>query len=237
MLAYAMALLKNSSNCPPQHSCQLCETRENSLLCSSPDVLLLVERAKVTCHFKAGQNIFYMGNAPMGLFTIQKGLVKLEVSSSSGAAHTLRLIGPGGTLGYRSLFAEEPYHATAIAIEDCDLCFLPKPEVMSIFKNHPQLAMQLLTHISKDLRLAEEKWMDQMDKGASERIAEALVFLQDHFSHQIWTRREIAQWAGTTPETVIRTLAQFEKEGLIDQQEGRNIRILKREKILEKARN
>jgi CRP-like cAMP-binding protein len=232
-----MAAPKNSSSCPPKHSCNLCDMRESSLLCSSPDVLLLVEKSRVTCRFKAGQNIFYMGNEPLGLFTIQKGLVKLEVSSSTGAAHTLRIIGPGGTLGYRSLFADEPYHATAIAVEDCDLCFIPKSDVMNIFKNHPQLAMKLLTHISKDLRLAEEKWMDQMDKGASERIAEALIFLQDHFTHQSWTRREIAQWAGTTPETVIRTLSQFEKEGLIDQQEGRSIRILKRDKILEKAHN
>jgi len=83
--------------------------------------------------------------------------------------------------------------------------------------------------------LAKEKWMDQMDKGASERIAEALLFLQDHFSHQNWTRREIAQWAGTTPETVIRTLSQFEKEGLIDQTDGRSIRILSKEKLRERA--
>lgn len=80
--------------------------------------------------------------------------------------------------------------------------------------------------------MAEEKWVGQMDKGAPERVAEALVFLQDHFSQQQWTRREIAQWAGTTPETVIRTLAQFEKDGLIDQSDGRNIRILSKERLI-----
>lgn len=195
----------------------------------------MVEKARVSCRFKAGQMIFYSGNDPLGIFTIQSGLVKLEVTSASGAAHTLRLVGPGGTLGYRSLFANEPYHASAVAVEDCELCFVPKAEIMNIFKNHPELAMKLLSHISKDLRLAEEKWMDQMDKGASERIAEALLFLQDHFAHQNWTRREIAQWAGTTPETVIRTLSQFEKDGLIDQTDGRSIRILSKDKLRDRA--
>lgn len=195
----------------------------------------MVEKARVSCRFKAGQVIFYSGNDPLGIFTIQSGLVKLEVTSASGAAHTLRLVGPGGTLGYRSLFANEPYHASAVAVEDCELCFVPKAEIMNIFKNHPDLAMKLLSHISKDLRLAEEKWMDQMDKGASERIAEALLFLQDHFAHQNWTRREIAQWAGTTPETVIRTLSQFEKDGLIDQTDGRSIRILSKDKLRDRA--
>ncbi|MEK2646053.1 Crp/Fnr family transcriptional regulator [Bdellovibrio sp. BCCA] len=230
--------MSTKRDCPtPTHnsSCQSCGMRFDSLLCSSPDVLLMIEKARVTCRYKAGQVIFYAGNDPLGIFTIQSGLVKLEVTSASGGAHTLRMIGAGGALGYRSLFAGEPYHASAVAVEDCELCFLPKAEIMNIFKTHPDLAMKLLSHISKDLRMAEEKWMDQMDKGASERIAEALLFLQDHFSHQNWTRREIAQWAGTTPETVIRTLSQFEKEGLIDQTDGRSIRILSKEKLRERA--
>ncbi|MEN0059023.1 MAG: Crp/Fnr family transcriptional regulator [Bdellovibrio sp.] len=227
--------MSSKKECPPIHtSCDTCGMKHDSILCSSPDVLDMIEKARVTCHFKAGQMIFYAGNDPLGIFTIQAGLVKLEVTSPTGAAHTLRLVGPGGALGYRSLFAQEPYHATAVAMEDCQLCFVPKTEIMSIFKSHPDLAMRLLTHISRDLRLAEEKWMDQMDKGAPERIAEAILFLQDHFSHQSWTRREIAQWAGTTPETVIRTLSQFEKEGLIDQTDGRNIRILSKEKLRER---
>jgi CRP-like cAMP-binding protein len=77
--------------------------------------------------------------------------------------------------------------------------------------------------------------MDQMDKGASERVAEALLFLQENFANQNWTRREIAQWAGTTPETVIRTLAQFEKENLIHQKEGRHIEIINRDELKVRA--
>ncbi|MFS4457710.1 Crp/Fnr family transcriptional regulator [Bdellovibrio sp. HCB2-146] len=222
-------------NTNPHSHCASCTIRGESLLCATPDVQELVEKARVVCRFKPGQTIFYAGNDSLGIFTIQKGLVKLEVTSPTGSAHTLRLVGAGGTLGYRSLFANEPYHASAVAVDDCELCFLPKASVMEIFKCHPDLAMKLLSHISKDLRMAEEKWLGQMDKGASERIAEALLFLQEHFKHQNWTRREIAQWAGTTPETVIRTLAQFEKDGLIDQSDGRSIRILLKEKLQERA--
>ncbi len=205
--------------------------KEESILCSFPDAIELIQMAKVSCRFKAGQVIFYADNDPLGIFTIQSGLVKLEVTSPSGAAHTLRLMGAGAALGYRSLFANEPYHASAIAVEDCELCFIARADIMNVFTKHPEMALKLLTHVSKDLRIAEEKWMGQMDKGAAERVAEALLFLQDHFTHQNWTRREIAQWAGTTPETVIRTLAQFEKEGLIDQSDGRSIRIILKEKL------
>lgn len=219
-----------------QHtSCVDCEAREDSLMCSSPEGLAVIEKVKVVTKLKAGQYIFYAGNDPLGIFTLQKGLVKLEVTSESGVAHTLRMVGPGGALGYRSLFADEPYHASAVAVEDVVLCFIPKHDILSLFKTHPDIMVKLLSHVSKDLRQAEKKWMDQMDKGASERVAEALLFLQENFANQNWTRREIAQWAGTTPETVIRTLAQFEKENLIHQKEGRHIEIINRDELKVRA--
>src|SRR5438309_9470489 len=105
----------------PKHSttsCQFCDMKDESILCSFPDAIEAIQKAKVSARFKAGQVIFYADNDPLGIFTIQSGLVKLEVTSPSGAAHTLRLMGPGAALGYRSLFANEPYHASAIAVED-----------------------------------------------------------------------------------------------------------------------
>lgn len=76
--------------------------------------------------------------------------------------------------------------------------------------------------------------MDQIDKGAPARIADALLFLNENFQGSSWTRKEIAEWAGTTTETVIRTLAQFEKEGII-QQNYKNFTILSEVKLNQKA--
>lgn len=216
-------------------SCSLCGAQSQNIICaSSPAVPEALQKAKVSCSFKRDQVIFYADNEPLGLFFVQSGLVKLEKVTEDGAAHTLRIMGPGGILGYRSLFSEETYHATAIAVDQVELCFIPKAEILSVFKDHPEIALKLLSHVSKDLRIAEERWMDQMDKEASERVAEAVLFLQEHFHSQTWTRREIAEWAGTTPETVMRTLAQFEKEGLI-QQNGRQINILNKDVLRSKA--
>lgn len=188
--------------------------------------MLEVEKARLTCHFTPGQYIFHAGNTPLGLFTLASGTVKIETVSQNGSAHTLRLMGPGSNLGYRSLFANEPYQASAVAVDNCTLCFIPRVEALKILAHHPDVMLRLLENMSKDLHLAEKKWVNQMDKGVSGRVAEALLFLNQHFKTQTWTRRDIAEWAGTSPETVIRTLAQFEKEGLIDQKAGRDIKIL-----------
>ena len=116
-----MSEMKNSHS-----NCANCGVRDESLLCSSPNIQEAVEKARVTCRFKPGQTIFYAGNDPLGIFTIQSGLVKLEVTSPSGSAHTVRLVGAGGTLGYRSLFSNEPYHASAVAWKIVNSAFFLK---------------------------------------------------------------------------------------------------------------
>lgn len=218
-----------------KNSCETCGHRLTNIICStSPEVWRQLESSKQKTTFKPQQTIFYQGNEPLGLFTVSSGLVRLEMTSEHGQTHTLRYLGPGSALGYRSLFAQEKYQATAAAVETSEVCFIPKNVVMDIFKNYPEVTLKILEALSKDLRIAEEKWTSQMDKDASERIAEALIFLQEHFTHQNWTRKEIAEWAGTTPETVIRTLAQFEKDGYIDQSQGREIKLINKQKLIEK---
>lgn len=215
--------------------CDSCETRGSNPVCSVEEALTVVKELRTTSRFKAGQVIFYAGNDPLGLFTMQRGLVKLEALSPDGSAHTLRLMGPGSVLGYRALFAGEPYQASAVAVEDTELCFIPKADMLKLFEEHPPMALNLARQLSVDLRRAEEKWVQQVDHGAPSRVAEALLFLTDHFSTQAWTRREIAEWAGTTPETVMRTLSLYEKQGWI-LLEGKSIRILNRPSLSEKAR-
>jgi CRP-like cAMP-binding protein len=226
-------LADSPNNCTISQ-CMKCENRETSPLCSVHGADEEVRRARSEVKFKAGQTIFYEGNAPIGLYVIQSGLVKLQSTSAEGSTNTLRLLNEGQALGYRSLFADETYRASAICVEDSTLCFLPKSILSDIVRNYPQVAMNLLQQLAKDLRTAEDKWVTQVNKGAPERVAEAILFLEEQFHDQPWTRREIAQWAGTTPETVMRNLSQFEKEGLISSQ-GRAYKILDRPGLLEKS--
>lgn len=215
-------------------NCDHCTNRAQNPICSSEDALRLVQQIRTTSQYKPDQTIFYAGNSPLGIFVVQSGLIKLEVISAKGTAHILRLMGPGSIIGYRSLFANEPYQANAIAVEHSELCFIPKEGLLRLTRENPSVALNLMGYFAKDLRSAEEKWIYQIDKEAPERVAEALLFLQQHFQGQNWTRREIAEWAGTTPETVIRTLSQFEKNGWISIV-GKTIQITNKEKIKEKA--
>lgn len=215
--------------------CSKCETVSKSFMClTSNDISKTISKIKADCDYKAGTAIFRVGDSPVGLFFVRSGIVKLEALNQDGAAHTVRLIGPGGLLGYRSFFQGEPYKKSAIAMEATEVCFLPRKEVIEMFNTYPGLCLKMINLLTKDLDQAETKWVDQIDKGAPSRVAEALLFLNEKFSTSSWTRKEIAEWAGTTTETVIRTLAQLEKEGIISQN-YKNFNILSEKKLIEKA--
>jgi len=220
---------------PHAKDCSKCDTKSKGFMCSTSDEISeKIARIKVDCHYKAGDTIFRHGDLPLGLFSIKSGVIKLESLSEDGDAHTLNLVGAGGILGYRTFFNGDIYKNTAIALEDASLCFLPRTEVLDLFQSHPELGLKMIAQLSSDLDRAEYKWVSQIDKGAPARVADALLFLKERFSESSWTRKEIAEWAGTTTETVIRTLAQFEKEGIISQN-YKNFNILSESALNKKA--
>lgn len=216
--------------------CSECGTRNQSLLCSLKDSdLATIDESKFHQHFKAGQNLFYAGNHASGVYCILSGTIKLEVQDDEGKTQIAQVYTKGGMIGYRALFSDETYLSSAIAVEQTELCFIPKTTIMELVKKNPDLALKFLKQLSDDFRMMESRLHRVSANSAVERIAEALLFLRENFQDKNWTRKEISEWASTTTETVIRTLADFEAEGLIEQT-GRVINIKKRDKLLAKAR-
>jgi CRP-like cAMP-binding protein len=215
--------------------CDQCDTRTLNVFCSlPPEGIAILDKSKITNTFKRGQYIFYEGNHPSGLYCVSSGVIKLETSGPSGNNHILRMAHAGDMLGYRSLFADEPYRASALVHEESTICIVPKEAILRLVDAYPSIALNFLSRISKELREAEGRFCGLTDKSAAERIAESLMFLKDHFAEQTWTRKEIAEWAGTTPETVMRTLADFEEQSLIAQR-GRKIEIIDRAGLMKLA--
>jgi len=217
-------------------NCGECESRSKSLLCSlKGEELTTIDESKFHQQFKAGQNLFYAGNPALGVFCILSGTIKLEVQDEDGKTQIAQVFSKGGMIGYRALFSDDKYMSSAIAVEQTELCFIPKVTIIELVKKNPDLALKFLKQLSDDFRMMETRLHRVSSNSAVERIAEALLFLRENFTDKNWTRKEISEWASTTTETVIRTLADFETEGLIEQK-GRLITILKRDKLLSKAR-
>lgn len=85
-----------------------------------------LEKNKVVNTYKKNQAIFMQGNPPHGVYCLQAGKVKISTTGKEGKESILRLATAGDILGQVSLFSNELYSASAIAMEECIVCFIEK---------------------------------------------------------------------------------------------------------------
>lgn len=226
---------------PP--GCDSCEGRSQSIFCClTEDELKKLSVNKNHNLYKKGQVIFFEGNHPNGLFCIYSGKVKVHKMGDDGKEQIVRLAKKGDILGYRALLSNEPYFASATAIEDTTVCYLSKSSYLNILLNNPQLSLETIKLLSSDLKYAEEMIISMAQKPVRERIAETLLMLKEYYGidessntiNAVLTREDIGNLAGTTTETSIRVLSDLNKENVIDLM-GKKIKILDQKKLVKIA--
>jgi CRP-like cAMP-binding protein len=182
---------------------------------------------------KKGDVIFKEGNKAHHLYCLHSGKVKLTKLGKDGKEQIIRFAKSGDIIGYRSLLSNDPYHASAIAMEKSQICVIPKSVFQKTIEHNYKLSLNLIQLLSKDLKSAERHFIDVAQKNVRERICESLLLIIHSFGYledgktinAPLTRAEIGDLAGTTTETTIRTLAQLNTENII-QLEGKKIIIL-----------
>lgn len=224
-------------------NCAFCSQKNGSLFCGAKHQHLEeVNRSKINSQFKKGQFIFNEGGYPHGLFCINSGKIKLAQRGDEGREAIVRLAKGGDIIGYKALLSTQRYTASAIALEDSSVCFIPKDVFFGILKKDPDLSFSLLSLLSTELHNAESKIVQLAQKPVRERLAEALLFLKETYgleedgstlSVQL-SREEIANIVGTATESTIRLLSDFRREGLLELS-GKKIRFLNKEKLIKVA--
>lgn len=224
-------------------SCETCGARHKSIFCNLHiDELTAFNQNKSCMSFKKGQVIFSEGGHPLGLFCINDGKVKIEHSGVDGKEQIVRMAKGGDVLGYRALLSNERYNASAVALDDTDVCFIPKDPFFNVLKTNPGLSLDIIKMLSSELRKAEETITDLAQKPVRERMAEALLFLKETYGFEedgqtinvILSREDIANLVGTATETAIRLLSEFKKDGIVESV-GKKLRIANIEKLIKTA--
>ena len=213
--------------------CDTCGSRHKSVFCSlSEQEVNNVDDSKGCNIYDRGQIIFHEGNRTNGIYCINKGKIKLFQLGSEGKEQIIRFAKAGDIIGYRALLSEEPLSASAEAIEEAAVCFIPKAQVFSLITDNPNFNFKLLKTLSHELGEAAKVITDLAQKPVRERLAETLLMLKDTFelneeqTIQVkLSREELANIVGTATESVIRLLSEFKKDEMIAL-EGRNIKLL-----------
>lgn len=182
--------------------------------------------------FKRGQIIYHEGDQPDNLYFLKEGLIGLFHISESGKETFLRVFSTGMIFGHRSHFAQTPYHATTISLTKTEVAVISKSSCEKVCSENPEFLKRMLQIVSCDLGNAELRLAGLQDKSAMTRIIEAMVFLKLKHPKYTWTRKEIAEFSGSTFETVTRVISRLADEGLIVK-EGRDFIIKNPETLLQ----
>jgi len=225
------------------HSCLHCNSRTRSIFGSLPlDDVSSLDNLKSCSQYKKGQYIFSENGHPLGLYCIHHGKIKLTTSGLNGKEQILRLFKDGDIFGYRSLLSNDRYNCSAVALEDASVCFIPKDNFFELLKANQKVSFELLKLLSNNLKQAEEQLVSMAQKNVRERMAEALLFFKASFGlnetdnslNIAFSREEIAGFVGTSTETVIRLLSEFNHDKIV-KLAGKKIIITNLDKLVNTA--
>ncbi|MFN8294988.1 MAG: Crp/Fnr family transcriptional regulator [Chitinophagales bacterium] len=222
--------------------CKHCSNRFNSVFCKTEHYKMEeIEALKICSTIKKGETIFREGSYASGVYCINAGKIKLSMIGDEGKEQIVRLAKPGDIIGYKALLSGDRYSSTASALEDCNICFIPREIFLVILQKDAALSFEMMKVLSDELKRAEEKITHLAQKPVRERVAETILFLKETYGvdaennvNVTLTREEIANLVGTATETAIRLLSEFNKEHIIELS-GKKIKILDQNKLVKTA--
>ncbi|MDI1254941.1 MAG: Crp/Fnr family transcriptional regulator [Flavobacterium sp.] len=222
--------------------CEQCIVREfSSLKALGKDELVKMAECKTSMKIKKGEPIFTEGDHVNGVFCVREGVCKMTKLSANGKDQIVKLAKKGELLGQRSLISDEAANLSAVALEDMEVCFIPKSEILGFFDNNNKFSMNVMKTICGDLRDADDIMVNMAQKTVKERLAHTLLYLEENFGigtdkaiNIKLSREEIAGMIGTATESCIRLLSEFNKIGMISL-DGKNIIITDRKALFKMA--
>ncbi len=177
---------------------------------------------KETRNIKKGEVIFKEGERLGGVFCVRGGVSKLSKMSDNGRDQIVKLATKGEVLGHRSVITSETTNLSATALEDMEVCYIPKSHIEEPLQNNPVFTNAVLKHMATELKFADDIIVNMAQKTVRQRLAEVLLYLEETFGidnegylYLQLSRADIADVVGTATELLIRTLTKFKKEGLI----------------------
>lgn len=218
--------------------CEQCIVREfGSLKALNKEELVKMATCKTSMTIKKGDFLFEEGESVDGIYCIKDGVCKLSKLSSNGKDHIVKLVKSGELLGQRSMISDEPANLSATALEDMEVCFIPRKEVIQFFNTNNQFSMNIMKSICGDLKESDDHMVSMAQKTAKERLAETLIYLEDTFGKNAdgslriqLSREELSGLIGTATESCIRILSEFNKNGYIGLN-GKKISITDKNKL------
>ena len=182
-----------------------------------------ISRGKTALEYGADRTIFVQGDPADSVWYLQKGKVKLAVTSQQGKEAIVTVLGDDEFFGEGCLAGQLLRISTATAVSDCTLYRIEKPLMLRMLNEQIEISQLFVTHLlSRNIRF-EEDLVDQLFNSSEKRLARILLLLA-HFGKESRTetvhpginQEHLAQMVGTTRSRVSHFMNKFRSLGFID---------------------
>ena len=137
--------------------------------------------------------------------------------------------------GYTSFTQNIPYQETATVLKDAEMVGVSKSELKEVLNNNHKLTLELIQLLTDDLKDVKDQLLQMAYGTVHEKTASTIIKFAEKLNRKPdepirISRNDLASVAGIATETLIRTMSNFKKQGLIEM-DGRNIKILDLQKL------
>jgi len=187
--------------------------------------------AAIPCRLKAGKPLFLMGERGDGCYRLERGLLKVVVTSPYGAERIFAFLPVGSIAGELALIDAQPRSASLIAVEDCELSFISQEAFAQVINQKPEICQYLVNVLAARLREADQALAAASFLTVKARVASALVALGELFGEEQGganhivirykiNQNDLAAMVGTARENVSRVLSDWKKRKIVTRLSG-----------------
>jgi CRP/FNR family cyclic AMP-dependent transcriptional regulator len=177
--------------------------------------------------YEKGQMILLEESSGETFFIITKGAVKVTRLSVDGREVILAILGESDFFGEMSLLDGEGRSANIVANDDSTVLTLSRRDFLDCLESFPKIAIALLEELAVRLRKSDQQIKSLSLSDSEQRIGIALIRLAEELGtiikgnvtiKNIPFQQDIANMAGTSRETVSRTLKLLEDKSLVNRE-------------------
>lgn len=184
-----------------------------------------------TRQYRKKDLLFKEGEHLRWLFFIENGKIKLFKTTDDGRELIINILGQGEFVGYLSLLQDEISTESAAVLEDVTVKLIPKADFLALVFNNRNVSARFIKMLAGHVTEKEQQLLQLAYNSVRKRVADALLKVAGEHNDRIrMFREDLASIVGTAKETLVRTLADFKSEGLIEISDGFII-VLKTERL------
>jgi CRP/FNR family transcriptional regulator, cyclic AMP receptor protein len=182
-----------------------------------------VDGGRTITSYGKDEPIFAQGDPADAVFYVQKGKVKIVVTSEQGKEAVVGIIGPSEFFGEGCLIAQSLRLAAAVALTEATITRVDKATMVRTLHNEPAFTEMFMAYLLTHSSRVEEDLVDQLFNSSEKRLARALLLLANFGKEgrpepvlAKISQQTLAEMIGTTRPRVSYFMNKFRKLGFID---------------------